>query len=354
MSKKVFISCSINSSNRIKNLINRLKEDNVEVVCNPIGFRNDPASYVEQNINDSSYNNILIICDSNYKDAIDNKSEPIISHELYKKLNQSIKSKILLIVYDSNSIPDFLASENRIDFSTFEAGYRGLLFTIFHEELIMSQSNTKTELSALHIFEYKGYFDIDVDKSSIVVIGEKNGDTKSKGTNTANTANTVTEAKEAEEAEEAEGVTDTKGAEGAKEAKCTNKIRLKLIFSNITNNKITSVNVESTDQIVSDLKDTTWPVDKKLSQDDVAKIKNNLSTGIILTQHEMCSYDYLELRRSGKSFTCNMQFNNYGQHFCMICLKVTNKTIYGLETVQLFTIITIGKTIFPAHIESIS
>ena len=314
---KVFISYSWKSSdnvNWVNNLVDKLTKDDIDVVIDrkDVQLGDDIYKYMERAVNDSSIQKVLVICDKSYKEDADSRSPSGVGTEarlIASDVNKNQRKYIPIVnkvdVSGKPYIPTFLNGLLYADLSKdFDHQYQQLLLSLMgvtsqvdnNNNCGSANSNTtavntvNTVKPDISAIQYKGYFNIDTEVSTLT-----RGDGWS---------------------------------------------RLKLAFQNVTSNVVTSFNLYGTNQIASSLSSCTWPRDKADSK----------GGGVVVTQYT--SYSPSDI--SNGQLVCTVHFSNYGQTFCILCLKGSNKTIYGIETVQLFTIVMIGDKIVKVEVETIA
>ena len=363
---KIFISYSWKSPDNVawvRSLIEKLEKNGFQVVIDrrETHSSDDLNAFMERIITDKEIEKVLIICDKHYKEAANSRTGGV-GQEVRMIATDIVDNprKYIAILYelDENKkhyVPAFLAGRKYVDFSkNYNEGYNNLLSELIGDDLRPPVSTKSTKLSdtedidnkdsnaeagnpdCSHTTEgetnahnsskpcmkcccikYKGYFEVDIEQSSVIV-GES-------------------EANETAKSDKAVEKTKTNADEKGRKTWAS----IKLTLHNITENKITSVKIDGTDQIVSDLSNTTWPRDEASDE----------KRGVVVTKYSSLfarPYDV----EGEKFYKCDINFKTHGNHFCMLCLKVTNKTIYGLETVQLFSIVIGGDTVLSANVET--
>jgi hypothetical protein len=145
---KIFISYSWSNSNRVIELAERLMADGIEIVVDKWDLKEgqDKYAFMEQSVNDSTINKVLIICDKAYTEKANQREggvgdeTVIISPEIYGKIKQE---KFIPIIFEKDSdgnpyCPTFIKSRIYIDLSTednYETNYETLLRNLHNKPL---------------------------------------------------------------------------------------------------------------------------------------------------------------------------------------------------------------------------
>lgn len=141
---KIFISYSWSSSDRVKELAERLINDGVDVIIDIGDLKEgqDKYAFMERCVTDDSITKVLMICDKKYADKA-NKREGgvgdetiVISPEIYGKVKQE---KFVPVIFERDEdgneyVPAYLKSRIYIDFSNddrFEENYDKLLRNLY-------------------------------------------------------------------------------------------------------------------------------------------------------------------------------------------------------------------------------
>ena len=146
--KKVFISYSWTSQQRVIDLAERLIHNGINVVIDIYDLKEgqDKYAFMEQSVNDITVDRVLIVCDKAYTEKANNRSggvgdeTVIISPEIYKNVEQE---KFIPVIFenDGNGIPycpHYIKSRIYIDLSSennYEQGYEKLLRNIYDKPL---------------------------------------------------------------------------------------------------------------------------------------------------------------------------------------------------------------------------
>ncbi|MBP6731450.1 MAG: toll/interleukin-1 receptor domain-containing protein [Chitinophagales bacterium] len=144
---KIFISYSwqpIENKDKVLELATRLQLDGVHVIIDEwdLAEGHDKYSFMEQMVNSSEVNRVLLICNKEYKQKADKKAggvgieSLIISDEIYSKVDQN---KFIPIVFERDEsqkeyLPTFVKTRIYIDLSSsdyYEDQYEKLLRNIF-------------------------------------------------------------------------------------------------------------------------------------------------------------------------------------------------------------------------------
>lgn len=147
--KKVFISYSWTSQERVIELAERLIANGIDVVLDVYDLREgqDKYAFMEQSVNDPSIDRVLIICDKSYTEKANNRSggvgdeTVIISPEIYGQVKQEKFIPIIFEVDEEGNAycPQYIKSRIYIDLSTeddrYEAEYEKLLRNIFEKPI---------------------------------------------------------------------------------------------------------------------------------------------------------------------------------------------------------------------------
>lgn len=147
--KKIFISYSWAVKDRVMELSERLLANGVDVVIDIYDLKegHDKYAFMEQSVNDTSVDKVLIICDKTYTEKVDNRQggvgdeTVIITPDIYGKVKQE---KFIPIIFEVDEdgkpyCPIYLKSRIYFDLSTeedrYEIEYEKLLRNIYEKPL---------------------------------------------------------------------------------------------------------------------------------------------------------------------------------------------------------------------------
>jgi len=145
---KIFISYSWTSADRVIELAERLMSNGVEVILDKWDLKEgqDKYAFMEQSVNDSSIDKVLIICDKAYSEKADQREggvgdeTVIISPEIYGMVKQE---KFVPVIFEKDQDgnpyrPSYIKSRIYIDLSTevdYESNYDKLLRNLHDKPL---------------------------------------------------------------------------------------------------------------------------------------------------------------------------------------------------------------------------
>ena len=113
---------------------------------------------------------------------------------------------------------------------------------------------------------------------------------------------------------------------------------LRLFFKNVTDNQVTSVDIIPSEDLVKEMEGTVWERNQESKM------------GVIITQYDAMTGD-INVNENGE-FQYMLRYKTYNNHFLLICFCVKTKSIYGIETKQLFNIVITGGIINQVFIET--
>lgn len=111
-----------------------------------------------------------------------------------------------------------------------------------------------------------------------------------------------------------------------------------LCFKNITDNQATSVDIIPSETLVKEMKNVVWERNQESKM------------GVIITQYDGMTGD-INVNENGE-FQYMLRYKTYNSHFLLICFCVKTRSIYGIETTQLFNIIITSKIVNQIFIET--
>lgn len=140
--KLVFISYSREKSDYVRNIVERLLGDGIQVYFDQYDLKqgNHLIPYMEKSVNDPNVDFVLVFCDKSYMDKANARKggvgieSTILSQEVYNNIEQS---KVIPIVIERDDektfVPVFLKDIYHIDFTkdNFEKEYESLVRLIY-------------------------------------------------------------------------------------------------------------------------------------------------------------------------------------------------------------------------------
>lgn len=144
--KRVFVSYSWAVKERVRELVDRLIRDGIEVIVDFYNLNkgDDKYRFMERSVNDESIDRVLVICDKTYADKADKRSggvgdeTVIITPEIYNKKDSN---KFIPVIFDKDSegnpcCPAYIKSRIYVDLSNEseqESNYEELLREIYNK-----------------------------------------------------------------------------------------------------------------------------------------------------------------------------------------------------------------------------